>query len=331
MQTTDRKPIASLQALLANSLDYAGLFPPANLSLDTAIKNYAAYRLGLDAWFLGQFVCPVNRLSELGSYIPLFAKSAPLAISALALPAPTWKELVEKLRESLNLMFRFQRAHAPRVRIDSLEIALPNDLTAAVGRLEIFDLVPAMAQAIELSGLPPLKPYFEVTAPDWQAQDHFTIRAIAKHNAGWRGERCRRAAFKLRTGGVKAEAVPSVERVAFVMQTCRTNGVACKCTAGLHHPVRHYDDSIAAKMHGFLNVFAGSVLLHARSLEPSNLPLVLEDEKNCYFFFREDCLSWKGYRASLDDISAARGDLIVSFGSCSFEEPLEDLRELRIL
>ena len=34
----------SLRALLTGIVDYAGLFPPAQLSLDEAIRNYARYR-----------------------------------------------------------------------------------------------------------------------------------------------------------------------------------------------------------------------------------------------------------------------------------------------
>ena len=44
---------ASLRALLTGVVDYAGLFPPARLPLDEAIRNYARYRQGSDAWMLG--------------------------------------------------------------------------------------------------------------------------------------------------------------------------------------------------------------------------------------------------------------------------------------
>ena len=43
----------SLRALLAHAIDYAGLFPPANLALEPALKNYAEYIRTPDAWMLG--------------------------------------------------------------------------------------------------------------------------------------------------------------------------------------------------------------------------------------------------------------------------------------
>src|SRR5271166_5986544 len=62
---------ASLRALMTNVIDYAGLFPPAQLPLDQALRNYASYREGPDAWMLGRFVCPAAKLAELTSFPPL--------------------------------------------------------------------------------------------------------------------------------------------------------------------------------------------------------------------------------------------------------------------
>src|SRR5205809_4623216 len=59
---------ASLRALLSGLIDYAGLFPPAGLPLDQAIRNYARYRHESDAWMLGRFVIPANRLAEVQPY-----------------------------------------------------------------------------------------------------------------------------------------------------------------------------------------------------------------------------------------------------------------------
>jgi hypothetical protein len=331
MQMTERMPVAGLRALLGNSLDYAGLFPPASLPLDTAVRNYAKYRVGLDVWFLSHFVCPVNLLGELDGLVPLFAKSAPLLVSALSLPSSTWRELIPKLEESLDLIFRFQQSHTPRVRVDSIEVALPADLTQAAGRIEIRDLIPAAAETVELGGLTEITPFFEVTAPDWGGQAGGVIEAISEHNRAWNGVRCRPAAFKLRAGGLKAEAFPTSGRVAFVIQTCLETGVAFKCTAGLHHPVRHYDQSVATTMHGFLNIFGAAALIHARALFRTDLPSILEDEDASHFRFDEHGFTWNGVRATVEQISEARRMSIVSFGSCSFDEPLEDLRALGLL
>src|SRR5215217_4622664 len=57
-------PMLAIQTLLRSSIDYAGLFPPAGLDMQTAVDNYALYRASPDAWALARFILPAGRLSE---------------------------------------------------------------------------------------------------------------------------------------------------------------------------------------------------------------------------------------------------------------------------
>ncbi len=66
---TDVKLKESVRALLSEIVDYAGLFPPSQLSMSEAVSNYATYKNSNHSWMLGRFVVPVNRLDE-------FAESA---------------------------------------------------------------------------------------------------------------------------------------------------------------------------------------------------------------------------------------------------------------
>jgi hypothetical protein len=61
----------SIRALLKGIVDYAGMFPPASLDLETAARNYAAYRQGEHAWMLGRFVVPAARRTEVDAAWPL--------------------------------------------------------------------------------------------------------------------------------------------------------------------------------------------------------------------------------------------------------------------
>jgi hypothetical protein len=45
-------PATSLHALLAHSIDYAGMFPPCSLGLEPALRNQAEYVRSPDAWML---------------------------------------------------------------------------------------------------------------------------------------------------------------------------------------------------------------------------------------------------------------------------------------
>jgi hypothetical protein len=136
------------------------------------------------------------------------------------------------------------------------------------------------------------------------------------------------AGFKLRCGGLEASAFPSVEQVAFTLCACRDAGVPLKCTAGLHHPVRRFDAGLGTHMHGFLNVFLAGVLGHARRLGEEQFRAILAEEAAEHFAFDEQGCRWRDFRVSIEEIRAARQNGIISFGSCSFDEPRDDLRAM---
>jgi hypothetical protein len=107
------------------------------------------------------------------------------------------------------------------------------------------------------------------------------------------------ARVKLRCGG---DVTPTVEQVALVIASCREAGVSFKCTAGLHHAVRRGEE------HGFLNILA------ATAAPPGAIEAVLAEEN-----------------AAELDLEGATRELFVSFGSCSWSEPVDDLVELGLL
>src|SRR5689334_20933712 len=107
---------ASLRALLSGILDYAGLFPPARLPLDAAVRNFARYRTEPEAWMLGRFVCPAARLAELSPFVDeLFRTGPPLAITALGRGGDTAAEFTEGLHADLQTVAEFRGRHGDRV------------------------------------------------------------------------------------------------------------------------------------------------------------------------------------------------------------------------
>ena len=298
----------SLKTLLRHSLDYAGMFPPATLSLEAAVTKYAECLTGPDSWILSRFVCPANQLNDLDPFMRLFRDTSSFAVSSLGVP---------------------RGVSQSGVPVTAVEAPLPPELLRRADTSAIQDVIRAVVAQMER---PDVTPFFEAPAKDpWRQATAATITAIADHNGSWKAGRWRPAAFKLRTGGVTADAFPPVEQVAFVIETCLEHGVAFKCTAGLHHPVRRQDESVGTKMHGFLNVLGASVLAYAGKVKGDNLRAVLADEDPASFRFDEQGLTWRKARVSIADISSARRDLMVAFGSCSFEEPLDDLRALGLL
>jgi len=123
---------------------------------------------------------------------------------------------------------------------------------------------------------------------------------------------------KLRCGGIKPSSYPSVEAVAaFIREACAA-GVAFKATAGLHHPLRHFNAEAGVMMHGFLNVLAAAV--HAPNLDRPALEAIVAAERLEDLDLGDE-----------DEVRRARHGRFISYGSCSFEEPVEDLRALHVL
>jgi hypothetical protein len=133
---------------------------------------------------------------------------------------------------------------------------------------------------------------------------------------------------KLRCGGVEAAAFPAPERVAMVIALCRTHGLPLKCTAGLHHPLRHYSDASGAMSHGFFNVFGAGILAHAAGLPAERIDQCIRDERAASFSVEGDRFTWQEWTVAADQVERARARFMTSFGSCSFDEPRADLREL---
>jgi hypothetical protein len=103
-----------------------------------------------------------------------------------------------------------------------------------------------------------------------------------------------------------------------------------KCTAGLHHPIRHYNESVQTKMYGFINVFGAGLLAGDQSLSQEKIQKILEEENASNFLFDDEGFSWNDLRIAISGIANARKKMI-SFGSCSFDEPREDLQKLNLL
>jgi hypothetical protein len=314
---------SSLQALLVRAVDYAGLFPPARLPLDQAIRNYAHYRPHLpDGWMLGRFVCPAARLAELEPYAEeLFEQRyGPFTFAALGRGGATQADWLAGLRADLEAMAVFLQQHGSRVRVDVLETRLPDDLLGQLSSAPVADFVARAGEVLAGHQLPSLTPFYEAPASrEWGAVTETIVSGLRQ--AGGAG-------FKLRCGGLTADAFPSVERVAWTIEACRRHGVPLKFTAGLHHPLPRFDATVQATMHGFVNVFTAGVLAHACSVGEDVLRTLLADSDATHFAFDDAGLSWKAFHASTAEIESARRSVVLSFGSCSFDEPRDDLRAL---
>ncbi|MGL4555690.1 MAG: hypothetical protein ACRC33_31365, partial [Gemmataceae bacterium] len=119
----------SLRALMAGLIDYAGLFPPAKLPLADAVMNYLTYRKSPDAWMLGRFVMPADRLAEV--------TGTALAVAALGRGGPG-RGFVDGLHADLGLIEDAREASDGRLAVDVLETKLPPEFAASPEAIRPF-------------------------------------------------------------------------------------------------------------------------------------------------------------------------------------------------
>jgi hypothetical protein len=129
-----------------------------------------------------------------------------------------------------------------------------------------------------------------------------------------------RGRAKVRTGGLTAEAIPTSGDLARWISRCAAARVPFKATAGLHHPLR-------CGMHGFVNVFlAAAWLWHGGSVDAAIA--TLEEQSAGAFHFDDRGVEWHQHHVTVEQLREVREQFAVSFGSCSFEEPIHDLQQL---
>ncbi len=297
---------SSVVALMSNLIDYAGLFPPAKLDMPTTVRNYADYLSSPEAWMLGRLLVPAGRLNEFDSCAASLLshddEGEPWRISCLTAPAGE-----RQLDDDLQRIALFNDQHAA-----------PD---AGLAMIDVIELRADSAQKIDdaLDMISDeLFAFFELPIED---DPRGLIAALAGGEAG----------AKVRTGGVTDDATPAPAPLARFIGACASSNVPFKATAGLHHPIRHHDDSVGARMFGFLNVFVGACLAHEVQLDQAVLANLLDDESSSSFRFDAEGLAWREHRLSHDQITNARDHFAVSFGSCSFDDPRDGLRELNLL
>ena len=288
-----------VRQLLDRAIDYAGLFPPAALTMGAAVENYLAYRGGAQASMLGRFVVPAARLGELAS---AFEERDARGIRASAVLGADFAADLDSAR-------RFNSRLAARsIAIDSVE--------AKADRPQgIYELASRAAPAFETFAELPLGGELE-------------LLVAAVREAGIRA--------KVRTGGLTNEMFPPPGDVVRFMRACLDAGVPFKATAGLHHAVTgtyaltYAPDSPRGRMFGFLNVLLAAAFM-AGGMSNEDAALLLEERDPSSFTFTIGGASWRDHRVDSRTVASTHKESVRAVGSCSFHEPVDELRSMALL
>ena len=308
---------SAIDTLTSSVIDYAGTFPPASLELRLATAAYARACAGDAAWLLGRFVLAAGSLDrfEAPAIEPTAAADRPAEltptpwpISVVVPPVPSTPATAVPHPDLARRIAGFNDRWQGRAQIVAIEYPAVNDV--ALDRL-----ADAYDHTLEI--------FIEVPyGPDCRRR----VCAI-----GARG-----LFLKLRAGGVARTAFPSVDELTDALCGCAEAGVTLKATAGLHHalrgsyPVTAEPLADTATMHGFLNVLFAAALAYRGASRSTIVSALAETDWNA-FSFTLDQVAWRGHPVDRDALARFRRCFFRAFGSCSFDDPVRELRTAGLL
>lgn len=288
---------SSLKTLLSSIVDYAGLFPPAQLTMPEAIANYDRDKMSPNSWMLERFVLPASRIDEFEEIIEAFS--------------------LEKW---------------------SLSVILSGNIELELERIQsISDGGKIAIAALEFPPLPPTD--IESLFPNLSAgvDKFFEIPSDADLDAYLAALRYTGGFAKIRTGGITAEAFPNETQLSHYIIAFAQAQIPFKATAGLHHPLfgeyrlTYESQSKFVRMYGFLNVAILAALAYWQKVTQEDAIALLGESSLDNFIFTENSIGWGERQLTFSEIETARKDFFKSFGSCSFQEPINDLQQLKLL
>ena len=329
----------SLQKIMNGLIDYAGLFPPAKLPLDEAIAEYISHISEEKKWMLGRFIIPISQLNDLEEFIPQFKNVGTLRLSVLGGQSTSNKEFLQQTKDEIIIINNYRKKHEGKVTIEVIETKLPSESPSKEIMTNIVNLLNTnnLEHYYEFPELPYVGINYATNEDegDWDEKITPTIKMISN---------LEHAGIKLRCGGIVKDAFPSVEQVAAMIQNCSIYQVPLKFTAGLHHPIRHHSSEYDTEMHGFVNMFSASAFALTFP-KPNNeqekfkmfilLSHMIDCQNESDFDFSDDKMTWKvgddrdsRFEITKETIEKSRSNSAISFGSCSFQEPMDDLTQL---
>lgn len=316
---------SSKVALLSQTIDYAGMFPPASLDLDSSLKKANSFRKTLkNPWLMNRIVLDLEEVKKLNpaKLFNLGSDGSPWLVTVLG--KPTTAKTPEDFVKSIDWDFREMRRIDERYlhsscRIDqvSYEVRLPQPVfSSGQGIFSGEYIFPALEQ-IESIWLGRMDVYFEISLEGaWED----TVVGVCRVLAEWINENSDSwiiPGLKIRTGG---QTVPRPEQLALVINECAAHGLKLKATQGLHQPISH------SGAFGFVNLLAAINFAFSLGQDQFSLAhiqdcLISQSPKD--FVFSQNEFSWKKHCLTNEEIESARKTHAAAFGSCSLDEPDE--------
>ncbi len=283
---------ASLRALLAGAIDYAGLFPPARQSMEQTVRQFVGYKEGVERWALGRLIVPAAHWREFVEARRAHPKGGNIGPVALVVGSGS---------ELLDLDERWLERET---KVDTIEVRF-NDF----GELE------------EARWPARLRVFIEV-APGEELENR--VQQVARRGAH---VKIRTGGLTAAAFPPPQELAAFLLLVARIGVPWKATAGLHHALRGTHAPDAGQPPCL---MHGVINFLLAAAWTYAaaRGVSPgapqSALVELLEERDASAFQFDDAGATWRNLHLSTPLLRQARQDFPASFGSCSFIEPLAE-------
>ncbi len=217
------------ELMLEGFFDYAGLYPPASLDLQSVIEHWARYIKTEDNWMLARLIIPASKLGEfkvLAKDVMPSHDEEPWQLSVLLPPVSD-----EGFKAAVETTIAFNEEDLGAIaNVVEFKATTTDEIESALNVLH-----------------DDLFPFIELPVMN---DPRGLIASLSGCVAG----------AKVRTGGVTPELYPPSEHLARFIFACGVARIPFKATAGLHHPNRNENTSVGVNEFGFLNILGASIV-----------------------------------------------------------------------
>ena len=318
----------SLDIFMHELLDYAGLFPPAKLTLQESLLNYSSYTKHIQKNWLGKFILPSNKIAECIEIMldqKIFkSNNAFLKFSIILNSCEKFNDFNKIIDNDLKSIYQLKSTFNKHINIDSIEffppkeVFQPNNLSLFRNMLSFVNDKLLNAKEIKFK-------YIEIP---FSENINEYIEFISEFNLR---QKEIKFCIKLRTGGVTPQQIPSAFHIAQAIRLSAEKQIPIKATAGLHVPVPNDNPEVGSRLHGFFNIFSCLMLCYKKLLTISEMENILVNYSYSDFKFTEEGFTVGNKFLPNAEMTHLRNSFIKSFGTCSFLEPIEHLQENNFL
>ncbi|WP_042368885.1 hypothetical protein [Streptacidiphilus neutrinimicus] len=302
------RPAHLVPPLFAGLCDDAALFPPGDAPVAEAVPGHRNHRSAWYAPLVGPFLVGADRIAEVGAAAEETGGAGlPLDVTLVVRGGPAG--LAAAIEETVKW---------PGLRLVGVELGPDGDGSVAEAAARGCAALDRELPGQHVFGAVELR------------------RDPAHAGSGGKADKRDRGAMELaldvvaaspyrakyRTGGLEPQAFPSAEELAAFITACAGRELAFKCTAGLHHAVRHVDPATGFTHHGFLNILLATHFA-VQGADAVAVAEVLADHG-------AEGLAAVAADLTDDQVERARR-AFTAYGTCSVLEPLEDLTDLGLL